>query len=113
MPALSYYSTDEEKRTKELAEQIKQTNEITPLIVAIDAQGPYILEGGHRFDALRELGANSFPAMVVLDNESLRQVKQASIYDKYLIDPNGNEIPMRGKDHGVWIMKNRIIRKTI
>jgi len=106
MPALSYYSTDEEKRTKELAEQIKQTGEITPLIIAVDNQGPYILEGGHRFDALRELGANSFPAMVVLDNESLNREAAinsltreitASNQDGGWINPSGKYVET--KDH--------------
>ena len=30
-------------------------------------KGPYILEGGHRFDALKLLGKKSFPALVVID----------------------------------------------
>ncbi len=72
MGPLRYYSTSEEKRTKKLAEQIRQSNEISPLIVVEDAEGPYILEGAHRFDALRELDAKSFPALVVLDLNSLK-----------------------------------------
>ena len=67
MGPLSYYSVTEQQRTKELASQIRQSSEISPLIVVEDRQGPYILEGGHRFDALRELHARSFPALVVLD----------------------------------------------
>jgi hypothetical protein len=65
-----YYSTSEEQRTKNLANQIKDSNEINPLIVAIDKDGPYILEGGHRFDALKELDAKSFPAIVVIDKDN-------------------------------------------
>jgi hypothetical protein len=71
MGPLSYYSISEEKRTKDLAAQILRSGEITPLIVVEDAEGPYILEGGHRFDALRELGARALPALVVLDLDSL------------------------------------------
>lgn len=67
----SYYSVSEAKWTKHLAEQIRHSGEINPLIVVEDAEGPYILEGGHRFDALRELGARAFPALVVLDLDSL------------------------------------------
>lgn len=67
MGRLRYYSVGEERRTKDLARQIQQSGEIAPLIVVEDDQGPYVLEGGHRFDALRELGARSFPALVVLD----------------------------------------------
>lgn len=62
-----YYSASEEKRTKALAEEIRLSEEINPLIVVDDGNGLYILEGGHRFDALRELGAKSFPALVVMD----------------------------------------------
>lgn len=71
MEPLSYYSVSEQKRTKNLAEQILQSGEINPLIVVEDTEGPYILEGAHRFDALRELGARAFPALVVLDLNSL------------------------------------------
>jgi len=55
------------KRTKGLAEEISNSKEINPLIVAIDDQGPYILEGAHRYDALKIMGAKSFPAVVVVD----------------------------------------------
>lgn len=68
---LRYYSTSEEARTKKLATEIRKSGEINPLIVIEDVEGPYVLEGGHRFDALRELGARSFPALVVLDLVSL------------------------------------------
>ena len=71
MGPIRYYSVDEERRTKDLARQIRQSGEIAPLIVVEDDQGPYVLEGGHRFDALRKLGARSFPALVVLDLDSL------------------------------------------
>lgn len=68
---LSYYSVSEAKRTKDLAAQIRASGEIDPLIVVEDAEGPYVLEGAHRFDALRELKARAFPALVVLDLNSL------------------------------------------
>ena len=69
-----YRSVQEEKRTKELARQIQENKELNPLIVVKDAEGHYILEGGHRFDALRELGIDSFPALMVHDLESLANV---------------------------------------
>jgi hypothetical protein len=56
-------------RTRQLAEGIEESGEINPLIVAIDSEGPYILEGAHRFDALGLMGKTSFPAMVVIDND--------------------------------------------
>lgn len=67
----SWYSVSEETRTKALAAKIEASKTISPLIVVVDKQGPYILEGGHRFDALHLLGAKSFPALVVLDLDSL------------------------------------------
>ena len=61
------YSVSETNRIKDLAEAIAESREISPLIVVIDAEGPYILEGGHRAEALFLLNAKSFPAMVVLE----------------------------------------------
>ena len=60
---------DVNPRTKALAEDIKNSGEINPLIVMVDKDGPYILEGGHRYDALKILGAKSFPAVVVVDED--------------------------------------------
>lgn len=54
-------------RVKALAEEIKQSGELNPLIVGIDRDGPYILEGSHRSDALANLGARSFPAVIAID----------------------------------------------
>ena len=69
---LSAFTLDEappskDPRTIELAKRIHQSKQITPLIVAVDEKGPYILEGGHRYDALKLLHAQSFPALVVID----------------------------------------------
>ena len=69
------YSPQENERTKKLAQEIDYNKEITPLIVVIDNEGAYILEGGHRFDALRILGIDRFPAKIVLDLESLNKSK--------------------------------------
>lgn len=58
------------QRCKDLGEEIKESNMIAPLIMVannINNDGPYILEGAHRFDALYYIGAKSFPALVVLD----------------------------------------------
>lgn len=57
--------------TKELAERIEESRRIDPLIVVIDEEGPYILEGSHRFDALHLLGVTRFPALVVLDETEI------------------------------------------
>jgi len=66
----SFYSLSEKQRTEALAAKIKASRQISPLIIAIDREGPYVLEGGHRFDALHMLGAKSFPALVVVDTDS-------------------------------------------
>ena len=63
----TFYSKSERERVLGLADAIKASNQISPLIVVADPQGPYILEGGHRFDALKLLKAKSFPAVVVVD----------------------------------------------
>lgn len=61
------YSVSEYNRTKQLADDIKASKTISPLIIVEDAKGFYILEGGHRFDALNMIGIKSFPALVVKD----------------------------------------------
>lgn len=71
-------------RTKDLAEQIKASGKIKPLIVVVESNnlkaGPYILEGGHRFDALQIAGKKSFPAKVVVDHAEYGN-KTAKAYD--------------------------------
>lgn len=71
--APKFYSKEEEARTRKLAGQIQESGTIKPLIVVYDAKGPYVLEGGHRFDALKLLGAKSFPAKVVIDEGSISE----------------------------------------
>ena len=58
------------ERTKALAEAIKKSGEINPLIVGVDSKGPYIIEGAHRYDALKILGVKSIPAQVIIDTEN-------------------------------------------
>lgn len=57
-------------RTEALRQEIAESGELNPLIVALDAEGAYIIEGGHRFDALIKEGANSLPALVVIDESN-------------------------------------------
>lgn len=68
-------------RVRKLAEQIAESGELNPLIVILDAEGPYILEGAHRYDALKLLGAKSFPALVVTESTA-RMVEAAPTYKK-------------------------------
>ena len=65
LDSLSFEKLDE--RTKNLANQINESKEINPMIVAVDSKGAYIIEGGHRFDALMAQDTKSIPAMVVID----------------------------------------------
>jgi hypothetical protein len=67
------YSASETRRIENLAEQIKESGEINPLIVVNDNEGYYILEGGHRAEALFLLGKKTLPAMIVVDNDSINQ----------------------------------------
>ena len=68
------YSESETKCIIDLAEKIGQSNKIAPLIVVIEPEGSYILEGSHRADALFLLGAKSFPALVVVSLEGEERV---------------------------------------
>jgi hypothetical protein len=63
----SFVAADDIQRVKDLTEEIRTSNEVSPLIVAYDNTGPYIVEGVHRLDALVALGAKSFPAKVAVD----------------------------------------------
>jgi hypothetical protein len=64
------YSVQGNERIRNLVEEIEQSGEISPLIVVIDKDGPYILEGATRVEALYNLGAKSFPAKVVIDRST-------------------------------------------
>ncbi len=66
-----FRAVDDINRVSKLADQIKASGEINPLIVVMDKDGPYILEGGHRLAALHKLGKQTLPAKVVIDRESL------------------------------------------
>ena len=68
-PRSVFYAADDLKRSRELADKIQQSKQISPLIVAVDDQGPYLLEGSHRYVALHYINAKSFPALVVIDND--------------------------------------------
>lgn len=62
-----YYSLSKQYKTYMLMEKIKDNKEINPLIIVIDNDDTYILEGYHRFNALKELNIDLFPAKIVLD----------------------------------------------
>lgn len=62
-----HYSAKGTQRISNLAKEIETNQEINPLIVVIDDEGPYILEGGTRAESLFKLRKESFPALVVID----------------------------------------------
>jgi hypothetical protein len=66
-PHKLFYAKDDLDHVNRLAQEIRESGEISPLIVVRDSDGPYILEGGHRLAALGELGVEEFPAIVVRD----------------------------------------------
>ncbi len=66
-PRDMFYAANDMRRARQLASEIQESGEIAPLIVVIDEEGPYVLEGAHRLAALHILGAQSFPALVVLE----------------------------------------------
>ncbi len=68
-PHGTFYAADDIKQSQELAEEIRQSGEINPLIIAINEKDQWIVEGVHRLVALNLLGAQSFPALVVVDQD--------------------------------------------
>ncbi len=68
-PNKSFYAKDDIQRCHQLAEEIKQSGEINPLIIAMNDNDQWIVEGGHRLSALYLLGVQSFPALIVIDED--------------------------------------------
>jgi hypothetical protein len=66
----AFYSVSDQQRSVELAKQIWQSKQISPVIIVEEKGGPYILEGGHRVAALVDLKIASAPAMIVVDIDS-------------------------------------------
>ena len=73
-----------DRRVASLAAQLKQSGELTPLIVVVNGWHPnqsgpaYVLEGAHRIDALDLLGCQSFPALIVQDTAPEHGVRDVS-----------------------------------
>jgi 8-oxo-dGTP pyrophosphatase MutT (NUDIX family)/GNAT superfamily N-acetyltransferase len=62
-----YDSVQERDRIFRLAGEIKESQEIAPLFVAVEPDGiPWLLEGQHRSRALRVLGFSHVPAKLIL-----------------------------------------------
>lgn len=68
-----YHSKGDQDRAQKLADKIKESGEISPLIVVVDGtKKPYVLEGGHRLSALQLLGKSKFPAVVIVDHRETK-----------------------------------------
>ena len=72
-PRSVFYAADDFERSRQLADKIKISKEISPLIIVIDSEGPYILEGAHRYVALHNLKAKSLPALIIVDVEEYEE----------------------------------------
>jgi hypothetical protein len=68
---INYANAKDVERVNNLAEQIALNKRIDPLIVIRDKEGFYILEGNHRYEAIKKLGIKKFPALLVDDVDSL------------------------------------------
>lgn len=66
-----YVSSSDVDKVDKLIKKIESSGKISPLIIVVDKDGPYVLEGGHRYSALRAMGKTKIPAMVVIDRESI------------------------------------------
>jgi hypothetical protein len=64
-PRHLFYAKNDFDHARRLAEEINTNGRIDPLILVVDPEGPYILEGAHRLGALHMLGKTHFPALVV------------------------------------------------
>jgi hypothetical protein len=82
-----HYSVSGNKRIAELADEISINKEINPLIVVIDKDGPYILEGSTRAEALYKSGAKSFPAKIVLDEGSFYDAAKRAVDEGRPVPP--------------------------
>ena len=67
----AFYAADDWKKSEKLALAIQENKYIDPLIVVLDDEGLYILEGAHRWVALAKLNVKSIPALLVIDLEKV------------------------------------------
>ena len=68
------YDVASNKRSKQIAEQIEENGWIEPLIVSYDKNGNvYIVEGQHRAAALKELGYDKAPVIVIHEKDLGKQ----------------------------------------
>lgn len=75
-PKSVFYAADDFRKSEKLSEEIRTSGYVSPLIIVVDQEGPYILEGAHRYVALHKLDYTSFPALVILDTEGLNREEE-------------------------------------
>lgn len=68
-----HYSVEGDNAISRLTEAIRVNKVIKPLIVVVDKEGPYVLEGATRLSALYRLKKKYFPALVIIDTESFEE----------------------------------------
>lgn len=65
-----FYAANDFHKFRTLAQQINTSKQIKPVIVAVEKEGPHVLEGIHRCAALFELKIPHVPALVVINYSS-------------------------------------------
>jgi len=86
LSAFDYQPSKPDQRVSNLAAQIAESGEINPLIIGVDCKGPYVIEGGHRLDALFHLGAKCLPGLVVLDLDELENGHVAALINTPIVE---------------------------
>jgi site-specific DNA-adenine methylase len=101
-PTDLFYAKDDVERARALAGRIAESGEINPLIVVVDKDGPYVLEGAHRLGALSTMGKATFPALVVRDMENAKDAERGVAYSgprlPSSIDVDGAQRPTLNSD---------------
>lgn len=68
---IGYAAKDDIERVRNLAEAIRESQTIDPIVVIRDSKGFYVHEGNHRVEALNLLGKKNIPAVVYDDLDDL------------------------------------------
>ena len=85
-PRTVFYAKRDFDQARSLKEKIQVNGWIDPLIVAVDEEGPYILEGAHRYVALYYLDVKTLPALIVLDLDEVSETLKFLAGSSSLID---------------------------
>jgi len=67
---VEFDASDDNKKVNALASQLDDSKSINPVIIVIDKDGPYVLEGAHRVAAMQKLGVTNIPAKVVVEDSA-------------------------------------------